>query len=224
MEALQACEKALAEASCPTTRGATQARTASPPGVFHGAEHPGGFPEIVITHGAPGGSSLAAAAAAAALAAGEEEEAAILPLGEALPLLRRAVRLAVPPLRWRKRPPPKLREAALKVMSLDLSWRRAGKRERGGGGEGAGADDGDGDGEGGGDESNEDDGKGGGSVVEVGGSAGGAVAPGTSLEQAVLDALLAELGPGWRGFHSENRWGERAPRGGSSSRCASRGA
>lgn len=173
MEALQACEKALAEACpCPT-------------------------PDPKSTT-----SSARAAATATTGGGAGEEEAAILPLGEALPLIRRAVRLAVPPLRWRKRPPPELREAALRVMSLDLSWRRVGKREREGEGEGAaaGAD------EGGGDELKEIGvGEAGGSVGEtVGGSAG--VAPGTSLEQAVLDTLLAELGPGWKGLHSENRW------------------
>lgn len=167
-----------------------------------------GSPETKSNHGtrrelAP--AAAAAVAAASAAAAGEEAAAAILPLGEALPLIRRAVRLAVPPLRWRKHPPPNLREATLRVMTLDLSWRRAGKRGRGWGGEGAaaGAD------EAGSDELKEDEeggvGEAGGSVVDAGrGSAG--VAPGTSLEQAVLDELLAEHGPGWKGLHSENRY------------------
>ncbi|CBJ25827.1 conserved unknown protein [Ectocarpus siliculosus] len=40
------------------------------------------------------------------------------------------------------------------------------------------------------------------SGYEGGGSAG--IAPGTSLEQAVLNAMLAELEPGWKGLHAEN--------------------
>lgn len=193
MEALQACEKALAEA-CPTP---SKAAVSSPPG--GGERRPS--PERNRAHGTPRGAVSAAAATAVG------EAAAVLPLGEALPLLRRAVRLAVPPLRWRKRPPPELREAALRVMSLDLSWRRgAGKREiREGEETGAGADEGRGDefkeeGEEGG---VREAGKAGDPVGNVGGSAG--AAPGTSLEQAVLDTLLAELEPGWKGLHSENR-------------------
>lgn len=185
MEALQACEKALAEAEARPAPG----RVTAP--LSGGESRPS--PETNSFHGSPRGSLQASASAASA-----EEAAAVLPLGEALPLIRRAVRLAVPPLRWRKRPPPKLQEAALRVMSLDLSWRRAGKRGREREEDGADED--------GGDEPKEDgEGgvRGGGSAGKAGGSAG--VAPGTSLEQAVLDALLAELGPGWKGLHSENR-------------------
>lgn len=206
MEALRACEKALSEASCPTwgeesTRSRMDA-TRAPPDLR--APSPVAAAEVVA-----------------------EEAAAILPLGESLPLLRRAVRLAVPPLRWRKRPPPELREAQLRVMSLDLSWRRLGRGsgstlpprslpagpanspsqlrvlarevddEENEEGEGGAEDDG------GVDRSK---------ANEVGRARGGGqaagsgkVAPGTSLEQAVLDELLAELGPGWKGLHAENR-------------------
>lgn len=180
MEALQACERALAEA-CPT-----RAKAAAPS--LGGEARPS--PETAShAHGEPTGP----------LAAAVEEAAAILPLGEALPLLRRAVRLAVPPLRWRKRPPPKLHEAALRAMPLDLSWRRAGMRE--GGGQEAGTD------EGRSEKLREDEG-GLDDDVRRAGEAGGSVdivAPGTSLEQAALDALLAELGAGWKGLHAENR-------------------
>eukprot|EP00903_Cladosiphon_okamuranus_P012034 g11299.t1 len=207
LEALQACEKALAEA-CPNPRSKNTAASSTPPppppSEDSGRERqqPRSPPEASSNREPPGESSTPAAGAGG-VGAGEEE-AAILPLGEALPLIRRAVRLAVPPLRWRKRPPPELRGAALRVMSLDLSWRRAGKREREGPGDeaAAGADEG-GSGEWIEGEAGEAMGSAGEAGADGGGSAGG-VAPGTSLEQAVLDALLAELGPGWKGLHSEN--------------------
>lgn len=199
MEALRACEKALSEASCPTP----------------GGEGPRPHLKAARASPEPGVSSPVATAVAEVLVA--EEAAAILPLGESLPLLRRAVRLAVPPLRWRKRAPPELCEARLRVMSLDLSWRRLGRGPvattptRAGHAispsrlgsvareiyEEKGAD---------------DDGVGELKESEVGGARGagqagglGRMAPGTSLEQAVLDELLAELGPGWKGLHAENR-------------------
>lgn len=206
IEALRACEKALSEASCPTPgEEGTSSRMVSAPA----------SPELRVS------SPLRAAEVV------EKEAAVILPLGESLPLLRRAVRLAVPPLRWRKRAPPELREAQLRVMSLDLSWRRLGRgsvstlpsrsllaapanspsrlgvlardlddEENDDEEEGE-------DGDGGGNGSKESEARG----ARGGGQAPGSgkVAPGTSLEQAVLDELLAELGPGWKGLHAENR-------------------
>ena len=183
MEALRACEQALAEAgypSCPKYISGTV------------AELP--FPGTKRDY-QPTGSGSAPAAAVA-------EVAGVQPLGESLPLLRKAARLAVPPLCWRKRPPPRLREARLRVMTLDLSWRRAGV------------------GKGGSSSSmapnarpvgrvTDTQGKNG--VTQVAGDleTGGycsSVAPGTSLEQAVLDAMLAELEPEWTGLHAENRF------------------
>ncbi|CAM9441083.1 unnamed protein product [Ectocarpus fasciculatus] len=219
MAALQACEKALAEASPPPPAQSTAASPSVTIGVSAAeaaqcAENPG---SSLVNESS---SEPATAAAAAAVAAVAEQAAAILPLGESLPLLRRAVRLAVPPLRWRKRPPPKLREARLRVMQLDLSWRRAGDtvgsasipptrnppsrpataaseegfQERRGAWEGVGGSEGVDGGRG-------DGGKGRGGC-EGGVSAG--IAPGTSLEQAVLNTMLAELEPGWKGLHAEN--------------------
>ncbi|CAN0276430.1 unnamed protein product [Hapterophycus canaliculatus] len=159
----------------------------------------------------------------------EEQAAAILPLGESLPLQRRAVRLAVPPLRWRRRPPPELRQAQLRVMSLDLSWRRASasggsaaatasKRKSSSNpaasipqwGVEVGMEEEEGEEEE--EEEVEQEDEGGGLEQHVAGKVGKAqgaakVAPGTSLEQAVLVTMLAELGPGWDGLHSENRRG-----------------
>lgn len=184
------------------------------------------------------------------------EKAAVLPLCESLPLLRRAARLAVPPLRWRKRPPPDLREARFRVLRLDLSWRRRddpnatkqlpGQGTRpsiGGGGDGVGASvvlstwdrrneratsaalsvdcEGDEDQEGEQEDLEDGEGKGGSpagatgadgcrSEAEEGGKPGIVPSPtrGTSLEDAVLDAMLAELGSEWTGLHAENRLGE----------------
>ncbi|CAM9253568.1 unnamed protein product [Ectocarpus sp. 12 AP-2014] len=221
MAALQACEKALAEASLAPPAESTAASPAvtmrtSAFEAAQGAEDP----DCSLVNESPRGTSAEPAAPAKAAAAVAEQAAAILPLGESLPLLRRAVRLAVPPLRWRKRPPPKLKEARLRVMQLDLSWRRAGDAvgsttmtptrnplsrlataaseegfpERRGAGEG--------DGGGGSEGGDRGDGGKGRSGYEGGGSAG--IAPGTSLEQAVLNAMLAELEPGWKGLHAEN--------------------
>lgn len=214
MEALRACEKAVSEASGPSPgEESTRPRVDTP----RATAEPRGF------------SSPSATAEAAAVVA--EQAAAILPLAESLPLLRRAARLAVPPLRWRKRAPPELREARLRVMSLDLSWRRLGRGSAstpptrtfpagpaippfrsgvlareivGGMGEGEEEEE---------EEGADDDGVGDG--LEDGGARGarragqaggsGMIAPGTSLEQAVLDELLVELGPGWKGLHAENR-------------------
>lgn len=206
MEALRACEQALAEAeNPPTVASCIGDATQLLPGPNHG-------------NGGGGDSGKAAASA---------EAAAILPLGECLPLLRRAVRLAVPPLRWRKRPPPQLRDARLRVMSLDLSWRR------GGGGDGGSSslapravlagpasasstedlranrpepnvmsgEEGD-DGE------EYKGGVGRGDIaggISEGQKGSATIVPGTSLEQAVLDTMLAELGPEWTGLHAENR-------------------
>ncbi|CAM9093791.1 unnamed protein product [Ectocarpus sp. 6 AP-2014] len=229
MAALQACEKALAEASLSPPAESTAASPAvtmrtSAVEPAQGAEDP----DCSLVNESPRVTSAepsAPATATAAAAAVAELAAAILPLGESLPLLRRAVRLAVPPLRWRKRPPPKLREARLRVMQLDLSWRRAGNAvgstsmtptrnppsrpattaSEEGFPEWRGAGEGEGEGEGrvGGSEGGDrGDGGKGRSGYEGGGSAG--IAPGTSLEQAVLNAMLAELEPGWKGLHAEN--------------------
>lgn len=123
------------------------------------------------------------------------EAAAVFPLGEALPLLRRTAKLAVPPLRWRKRTPPKLREARLRVLRMDLSWRRSADvgespvyksaRLDDAGAEEAGAE----------------------AAEGAEDSVGSTVARGTSLEDAVLGVLLDELGTEWAGLHAENRWG-----------------
>ncbi|CAM9669818.1 unnamed protein product [Ectocarpus sp. 8 AP-2014] len=219
MAALQACEKALVEASLPPPAESTAASPAvtmrtSAVEAAQGAEDP----DCSWVNESPRVTSVKPAAPAEPAAAVAELAAAILPLGESLPLLRRAVRLAVPPLRWRKRPPPKIREARLRVMQLDLSWRRAGDAvgstsmtptrnppsrpataaseegfpERRGAGEGGGGSEG----------GDRGDGGKGRSGCEGGGSAG--IAPGTSLEQAVLNAMLAELEPGWKGLHAEN--------------------
>ncbi|CAB1114731.1 unnamed protein product [Ectocarpus sp. CCAP 1310/34] len=223
MAALQACEKALAEASLSPPAESTAASPAvtmrtSAVEAAQGAEDP----DCSLVNESPRVTSAepAAPAAAAVAAAVAEQAAAILPLGESLPLLRRAIRLAVPPLRWRKRPPPKLKEARLRVMQLDLSWRRAGDAvgsasmtptrnppsrpataaseegfpERRGAGEGEGG------------EGSEGGHRGDGGKRRSGCEGRGSVriAPGTSLEQAVLNAMLAELEPGWKGLHAEN--------------------
>ncbi|CAN0091155.1 unnamed protein product, partial [Scytosiphon promiscuus] len=176
-EALRACEKALAEA-CPLPGERPSHHSKANDSSLGATLHPRG------SGGSPTNRSSEAEGTAEGMTPVEEQAAAVLPLGESLPLQRRAVRLAVPPLRWRKRPPPELRQAQLRVMSLDLSWRRAGAS--------------------------------GGSAYSMvpkpleadkGEDLKGAgkIAPGTSLEQAVLDTMLEELGPGWNGLHSENR-------------------
>ncbi|CAM9391306.1 unnamed protein product [Ectocarpus sp. 4 AP-2014] len=221
MAALQACEKALAEAFLPPPAESTAASPAvkirtSAVEAAQGAEDP----DCSLVNESPRVTSAEPAATAKAAAAIAEQAAAILPLGESLPLLRRAVRLAVPPLRWRKRPPPKLKEARLRVMQLDLSWRRAGdavgstsmtptrnppsRRATAASEEGFPERRGAGEGEGGGGSEGGDRGDGGKgrSGCDGGGSAG--IAAGTSLEQAVLNAMLAELEPGWKGLHAEN--------------------
>lgn len=205
-EALRACEKALSEAS------PAGGKNASSP---HRKAIKSSSDTTLDRQGS--GRSSASCSSVAAVTAGmmmtssvEEQAAAILPLGESLPLQRRAVRLAVPPLRWRRRPPPEIRQAQLRVMSLDLSWRRAGTsggpaspRPRG---VEVGTEEEEGKVE---DEEEEEDGGGGlehhdeDKAGKVQGT--GKIAPGTSLEQAVLDTMLAELGPGWTGLHSENR-------------------
>lgn len=213
-EALRACETALAEAYPPGGKIPSPRNFA--------VDRQGSDVSMV-------NCSSEAAGTARIMTSVEEQAAAVLPLGESLPLQRRAVRLAVPPLRWRRRPPPDLKQAQLRVMMLDLSWRRAGASggsvsslpSRKGAssnsmalmsrrGVEVGAEEEESEDEEEGEEEavgQDDSGETKSSEADKDGGAKGAgkIAPGTSLEQAALDTMLAELGPGWDGLHSENR-------------------
>lgn len=264
MEALRACETAIAEACShceqqPATSGtATIAAAAvTKPGADRTKEKPtppemmeqtgtrGDFVTKAADHPTSSNKTSIDTAVPAATSVGGDGEAAkqaaaVLPLCESLPLLRRAVRLAVPPLRWRKRPSPDLKEARVRVLRLDLSWRR---RRNAGGGDGTGnasvpiVSEGGRRGSGSnvilsaserldemktatalvenvGEEDEEEDGVAGSGAregQEVGegdeevGGVSSTFASGASLEDAVLDTILAELGPEWTGLHSENR-------------------
>lgn len=211
-EALRSCETALAEAcpspGAPTVAAASAATvTAVPGGGVRTQSLPGN-----LGRGARG--SCATMKTAADITVPEAALAAVMPLGESLPLMRRAVRLAVPPLRWRKRSPPQLKEARLRVLKMDLSWRRrsvpSGVSPSAAPGFGLrpGSDRvgtirspiGNYRGEG---EEGEEimESKGGGEEE----STQSEIVRGTSLEQAVLENMLAELGEEWTGLHAENR-------------------
>lgn len=256
MEALRSCEKALAEAEpLGLSQGhritiSKNASTSASETSKNTAHHPEGLTgEVAVASPVPVPSSSGlltvtnATVTEETTAADEATSAAtaVFALGESLPLIRRAVRLAVPPLRWRKRPPPEIREARVQVMKLDLSWRRTGGGNAGGRrsppstprshastkhvparseleNETPGADH-----VMSGEEDNDDDNKdergvhgdegrswvreGGEDIVGEDVTRSATIAVGTSLEQAVLDTMLADLGPEWTGLHAENRYG-----------------
>lgn len=212
MEALKACDQALMEADpAPVSTSSSDARVDLFPGTKRDCLRAGS--ECVSKE----------AGSAAASKEATEVAVAVMPLGESLPLRRKAIRLAVPPLRWRKRPLPQLREARLRVMTLDLSWRRARTGQDGSSVESldarpvgpvshrhAGPVPAHRDAEGTKNGRNAFEGK---DEAREGARKSATrepfsstiVTPGTSLEQAVLDVMLAELGPEWTGLHAENR-------------------
>lgn len=212
MEALKACDQALMEAEpAPALPPSSEGRV----GLFPGTKY----------NCIRAGSECVPKEAGSATASKEATEVAIavMPLGESLPLRRKAIRLAVPPLRWRKLPPPQLREAGMRVMTLDLSWRRVGTGRDGPSVESldarpvgpvahrhAGPVPAHTDAES--TKNGRDAHEGKNEIREGAGKSATRepflstiVTPGTSLEQAVLDVMLAELGPEWTGLHAENR-------------------
>ncbi|CAM9865847.1 unnamed protein product [Sphacelaria rigidula] len=236
MEALRACERALAEAAPPPAQSSPSGSLAIAKEIASQCHHHVyGNPCAIhcrVTAETPHArvrGGLCSQLFQYMCTTYEFQAAAALPLCESLPLLRRAARLAVPPLRWRKRPPPDLREARLTVLRLDLSWRQRNtvsiKQTPGGGGgrrpgRGRGGDGGRSSSraaavglvqsEGGSRE--EDEGVEGGGSSDAGGIEGvdtaekvaGVIAHGTSLEDAVLESVLKDLGAEWAGLHAEN--------------------
>ncbi|CAN0090778.1 unnamed protein product [Discosporangium mesarthrocarpum] len=226
MEGLRACERALAEGM-----------------VGNSTTHPCRPQRVDNDHGGAGAGGGGGRGGKLGTEEEEEEEenkewqrltGAAFPLCETLPLMRRAARLTVPPLRWKSRPPPTLQEGGRRVLELDLSWRRPpastlvkqgptgriglGGPVRGAGeeisnrgseagvGPGAGRQSGRGqEREGERKEKDKEESRAGQSNPASGVVPESGITPGTSLEQAVLDSLLVELGPGWAGMHSENR-------------------
>lgn len=212
MEAIKACDKALMEAGpAPVLTSSSGGRVELFPGTKYDCLRAGS--ECVPKE----------TGSAAAIKEATEVSISVMPLGESLPLRRKAIRLAVPPLRWRKLPPPQLREANLRVMTLDLSWRRVGTGKDRSSVEALGVRPigpeahrhaepipahSDVEGTKKGRDAHEEKDKtreGAGKSVTREPFSSMMVTPGTSLEQAVLNVMLAELGPEWTGLHAENR-------------------